>query len=161
MPYASWSRRAPTTSRSWPAAGARPGRTLTAVLHDPELRGAADAAHYYGRLTTAHRRAAWPIANAVEADADCIEHAEFNEPADLIRHIAEGPNHRPQWNQEIAKRLADLGTFASLTLPGSGYVAYRTVREKEERGEALDEVQQRQIEVAPRWRAEPTTSAAS
>ena len=32
-------------------------------------------------------------------------------------------------------------------MPGSGYVAYRTVREKEERGEALDEVQQRQIEV--------------
>jgi imidazolonepropionase-like amidohydrolase len=125
-------------------AGTNPGLPSYTV---PELRGAVDAAHHYGRLTTAHCRAARSIANAVEAGLDCIEHAEFNEPADLIRHVAEGPNHRPQWNQEIAKRLADSGTFASLTLPGSGYVAYRTVREKEERGEALDEVQQRQIEV--------------
>ena len=110
-------------------AGTNPGLPSYTV---PELRSAVDSAHYYGRLTTAHCRATQAIANAVEAGLDCIEHAEFNVPADLIEHVAEGPAYRPGWDQDVARRLADSGMFASLTLPGSGYVAYRELRERHE-----------------------------
>jgi len=98
-----------------------------------ELRTAVTAAHHYGRLTTAHCRATQAVANAVEAGLDCIEHAEFNGPGDLIEHLAEGPNHKPAWDEEVAKRLADSGTYASLTLPGSGYAAFSQLRDKLER----------------------------
>ncbi len=98
-----------------------------------ELRSAVEAAHHYGRLTTAHCRATGAIANAVEAGLDCIEHAEFNEPGDLIEHVAEGPGHRAGWDDDVARRLADSGMFASLTLPGSGYVAFRELCERRDR----------------------------
>jgi imidazolonepropionase-like amidohydrolase len=98
-----------------------------------ELTTAVTAAHYYGRLTTAHCRATQAIANAVEAGLDCIEHAEFNGPGDLIEHVAEGPSHKPAWDEEVARRLAASGTYASLTLPGSGYAAFRTLKDKLER----------------------------
>jgi imidazolonepropionase-like amidohydrolase len=97
-----------------------------------ELGTAVVAAHHYGRLTTAHCRATQAIANAIEAGLDCIEHAEFNGPGDLIQHVAEGPNHAPAWDDEIAKRLADSGMFISLTLPGSGYARYSLLRDKRE-----------------------------
>ncbi len=109
-------------------AGTNPGLPSYDVA---ELRSAVDAAHHYGRLTTAHCRATRSIANAVEARLDCIEHAEFNEPADLIQHVAEGPTHRARWDGDVARRLADSGMFASLTLPGSGYVAYRELLERQ------------------------------
>jgi len=111
-------------------AGTNPGLPSYAVS---ELRSAVDAAHYYGRLTTAHCRATRAIANAVEAGLDCIEHAEFNEPADLIQHVAERPAYRPRWDDDVAKRLADSPLFASLTLPGSGYVAYSDLAAERER----------------------------
>jgi imidazolonepropionase-like amidohydrolase len=98
-----------------------------------ELGVAVQAAHHYGRLTTAHCRATQAIANAVEAGLDCIEHAEFNGPGDLIQHVAEGPNHQPAWDAEVAQRLADSGMFASLTLPGSGYAAFSQLRDKRDR----------------------------
>jgi imidazolonepropionase-like amidohydrolase len=98
-----------------------------------ELHTAVTAAHHYGRLTTAHCRATQAVANAVEAGLDCIEHAEFNGPGDLIEHFAEGPNHRPAWDDEVAKRLANSGMFASLTLPGSGYAAFSLLRDKRDR----------------------------
>ncbi|MCC7368110.1 MAG: amidohydrolase family protein [Chloroflexi bacterium] len=98
-----------------------------------ELATAVEAAHYYGRLTTAHCRATQAVANAVEAGLDCIEHAEFNGPGDLIEHLAEGPNHQPAWDEEVAKRLANSSTYASLTLPGSGYAAFRTLKDKLQR----------------------------
>jgi imidazolonepropionase-like amidohydrolase len=98
-----------------------------------ELRTAVEAAHHYGRLTTAHCRAAQAISNAVEAGLDCIEHAEFMGPGDLIEHFAEGPNHTPAWDDAIAQRLADSGMYASLTLPGSGYAAFSLLRDKLDR----------------------------
>jgi imidazolonepropionase-like amidohydrolase len=98
-----------------------------------ELKTAVTAAHHYGRLTTAHCRAAQAISNAVEAGLDCIEHAEMMGPGELIEHFAEGPNHIPAWDDEIAKRLADSDTYASLTLPGSGYAAYSQLKDKLER----------------------------
>ena len=98
-----------------------------------ELRTAVTAAHHYGRLTTAHCRAAQAVSNAVEAGLDCIEHAEFMGPGDLIEHVAEGPNHIPAYDEAVAKRLADSGTYASLTLPGSGYAQYSLLRDKLER----------------------------
>jgi imidazolonepropionase-like amidohydrolase len=98
-----------------------------------ELSTAVEAAHHYGRLTTAHCRAAQAISNAVEAGLDCIEHAEFMGPGDLIEHFAEGPNHKPTWDDEIAQRLADSGMYASLTLPGSGYAAFSLLRDKLDR----------------------------
>src|SRR4051812_11875054 len=98
-----------------------------------ELGTAVTAAHHYGRLTTAHCRAAQAISNAVEAGLDCIEHAEMMGPGDLLSHFAEGPNHKPAWDDEVAKRLANSGMFASLTLPGSGYAAFSLLREKRDR----------------------------
>jgi imidazolonepropionase-like amidohydrolase len=111
-------------------AGTNPGLPSYGV---GELRAAVDAAHHHGRLTTAHCRATRAIANAVEAGLDCIEHAEFNAPADLIRHVADRPAYEPRWDDDVAKRLADSPLFASLTLPGSGYVAYRELRDERER----------------------------
>ncbi|MFN8521519.1 MAG: amidohydrolase family protein [Chloroflexota bacterium] len=108
-------------------AGTNPG---LASYTAPELSFAVDLAHRYGRLTTAHCRAAGAIANAVEAGLDCIEHAEFNEPGDLIQHVAERPDHVPGWDQEIARQLADSDTFVSLTLPGSGYADYARLRDR-------------------------------
>jgi imidazolonepropionase-like amidohydrolase len=83
-------------------AGTNPGLPSYTVS---ELRAAVDGAHYYGRLTTAHCRATRSIANAVEAGLDCIEHAEFNEPADLIQHVAEGPAYR---GSQAPGRLRDV-----------------------------------------------------
>jgi imidazolonepropionase-like amidohydrolase len=110
--------------------GTNPGLPSYTAL---ELTTAVTAAHHYGRLTTAHCRATQAVANAVEAGLDCIEHAEFNGPGDLIQHVAEGPNHRPAWDAEVAKRLADSGTYASLTLPGGGYAAFSMLRDKRDR----------------------------
>ena len=114
----------------------RHGRALTPGCPPIRLTScgmAVEAAHHYGRLTTAHCRATQAIANAVEAGLDCIEHAEFNGPGDLIQHVAEGPNHQPAWDAEVAQRLADSGMFASLTLPGSGYAAFSQLRDKRDR----------------------------
>jgi imidazolonepropionase-like amidohydrolase len=111
-------------------AGTNPGLPSYTVR---ELTTAVTAAHHYGRLTTAHCRATQAVANAVEAGLDCIEHAEFNGPGNLIEHVAEGPGHRPAWDEEVAKRLADSGTYASLTLPGSGYAAFSLLRDKRDR----------------------------
>jgi imidazolonepropionase-like amidohydrolase len=115
-------------------AGTNPGLPSYSIL---ELQAAVHSAHYYGRLTTAHCRATRSIANAVEAGLDCIEHAEFNEAADLIPHLAEGPNHVAGWDPEVARRLADSGLYASLTLPGSNYAAYARLLERQERDERL------------------------
>ena len=120
-------------------AGTNPGLPSYTV---PELRAAVDAAHHHGRLTTAHCRATRSIANAVEAGLDCIEHAEFNEPADLIQHVADGPAYAARWDADVAQRLADSGMFVSLTLPGSGYVAYRELREAREHEGRLDPTRQ-------------------
>ena len=111
-------------------AGTNPGLPSYAVS---ELRSAVDAAHYYGRLTTAHCRATQAIANAVEAGLDGLEHAEFNEPADLIQHVAERPTYQPRWDDDVARRLADSPLFASLTLPGSGHVAYSALSAERDR----------------------------
>ena len=124
-------------------AGTNPGLPSYTV---PELRAAVNSAHDYGRLTTAHCRATRSIANAVEAGLDCVEHAEFNEPADLIQHVAERPLYQTRWDGEVAKRLAVSGMFISLTLPGSGYVAYRELREKWARDEQLSEAEQAALE---------------
>lgn len=112
------------------AAGTNPGLPSYTAR---DLRTAVTAAHHYGRLTTAHCRATQAVANAVEAGLDCIEHAEFNGPGDLIEHLAEGPNHKPAWDDNVAKRLADSGMFASLTLPGGGYAAFSLLRDKLDR----------------------------
>ena len=115
-------------------AGTNPGLPSYSIL---ELEAAVHSAHYYGRLTTAHCRATRAIANAVEAGLDCIEHAEFNEPADLIQHVARGPSHVAGWDGEVARRLAASGLFVSLTLPGSSYAAYGRLLERQERDEPL------------------------
>jgi imidazolonepropionase-like amidohydrolase len=126
-------------------AGTNPGLPSYQV---EELTSAVAAAHFYGRLTTAHCRATQAIANAVAAGLDCIEHAEFNEPADLIQHFSKGPAYRSRWDGEVARRLADSGMFVSLTLPGSGYVGYRELREQAERDGAhgLSEQQRAALE---------------
>ncbi|MGE3273104.1 MAG: amidohydrolase family protein, partial [Chloroflexota bacterium] len=108
-------------------AGTNPGLPSYTVQ---ELTAAVTAAHHYGRLTTAHCRAAQAVSNAVEAGLDCIEHAEFLGPGDLIEHVAEGPTSKPAWDEEVAKRLVDSGTYASMTLPGSGYAAFSLLRDK-------------------------------
>ena len=120
-------------------AGTNPGLPSYSVA---ELRAAVGAAHDARRLTTAHCRATAAIANAVAAGLDCIEHAEFNEPAELHPQVAHGPNHRERWDPEVARRLADSGMFVSLTLPGSGMSGYYRASEKRERGEPLSSAEQ-------------------
>lgn len=95
-----------------------------------ELRYAVDAAHALGRLTTAHCRATQSIINAVEAGSDCIEHAEFEVPGELMEFGA-GVNasSRLVYDPAVTDRLRDAGTYLSLTLQSGGYhtlVALRT-----------------------------------
>jgi imidazolonepropionase-like amidohydrolase len=105
-----------------------------------ELKAAVDAAHSYGRLTTAHCLASRSIMYAIEAGLDCIEHAQFAQPAALVKnretsyrmfeHPEQGLPYEEQWDPVIAERLLASGVFVSITLPGSRYTVYGRLMEK-------------------------------
>jgi imidazolonepropionase-like amidohydrolase len=88
-------------------AGTDPGRACYSI---DELRAAVTTAHDLGRLTTAHCRASQSMDRALSAAVDCIEHGEFMDPDGVMR-----------FDETIARRMAEQGTYLSPTLPASGW----------------------------------------
>src|SRR5712692_6467422 len=82
-----------------------------------ELRVAVDTAHALGRLTTAHCRARESMLNAVDAGLDCIEHAEFLVPGEIVEY-GEGvaSSGIMRYDATVADRLLQAGTFVSFAL---------------------------------------------
>ncbi|MEM7124746.1 MAG: amidohydrolase family protein [Chloroflexota bacterium] len=74
-----------------------------------ELRAIADETHRHGKICTVHAIPTESIANAVEAEFDCIEHYEFVELDDTRR-----------FNREIAERMIENEIWLSPTIQ-TGY----------------------------------------
>jgi imidazolonepropionase-like amidohydrolase len=100
-----------------------------------ELRVAVKTAHGLGRLTTAHCRAKQSMINALEAGLDCIEHAEFLVPGDVVEYGAEvSSSGIMQYDPRVTERILTQGTFVSFTFQAGGYdtlVELRTKRDHE------------------------------
>ena len=98
-----------------------------------ELRAAIDAAHDLERLTTCHCRARDSMLNALSAQTDCIEHAEF-----LVRgpEVAFGGGVRSsvstEYDRRVVERMLARDVYLSATLqPGyDSLLALRTQREE-------------------------------
>jgi imidazolonepropionase-like amidohydrolase len=96
-----------------------------------ELRVAVDAAHALGRLTTAHCRAKQSMLNAVEAGLDCIEHAEFLVPGEIVEYGAGvASSGIMRYDEAVAGRLLESGMFVSFTLQAGGYDSLVELRAK-------------------------------
>jgi len=95
-------------------AGTDPTRACYSV---EEMHTAVLTAHDLGKLTTAHCRATESIARAVEADLDCIEHAEFVSHDGTIRY-----------DEQVARAMADSGTWISPTLLAGAHQHIFTLR---------------------------------
>jgi len=96
-----------------------------------ELRVAVEAAHALGRLTTAHCRAKESMLNAVEAGLDCIEHAEFLVPGDVLEYgQAVAQSGVMQYDPRVTDKLLEAGTFVSYTMQAGGYDSLVELREK-------------------------------
>ena len=103
-----------------------------------ELRWAVDAAHALGRLTTAHCRATQSMSNAIEAGSDCIEHAEYLVPGEMLEFGGGvASSGRMVYDPAITDRLLDAGTFVSFTIQAGGYDTLVALRAKAARGEPL------------------------
>jgi len=100
-----------------------------------ELRVAVEATHELDRLTAMHCRARTSIANALDAGADCVEHAEFLVANPVSKH---GPSAaatgRIEYEPRLGERLASSGTFVSFTLQAFGL---DTLRMLEARGPSM------------------------
>src|SRR4029453_4645544 len=82
-----------------------------------ELRVAVDTAHGLGRLTTAHCRARQSMINAVDAGLDCIEHAEFLVPSEIVEYGAGVASSGViAYDPAVTERLLEAGTFVSFTM---------------------------------------------
>lgn len=100
-----------------------------------ELRTAVDAAHVLGRLTTAHCRARDSMVNAVEAGLDCIEHAEYLVPGELMEFgggIAS--SGRMEYDPKVTERILQSGTFVSFTMQAGGYETLAEMRQRDPAG---------------------------
>ena len=96
-----------------------------------ELRVAVEAAHALGRLTTAHCRAKQSMLNAVEAGLDCIEHAEFLIPGEVVEY-GEGiaSSGIMEYDPRVTEQLLNAGTFVSYTMQAGGYDSLVDLRDK-------------------------------
>ena len=97
-----------------------------------ELRAAVETAHGLGRLTTAHCRAKQSMVNALDAGLDCIEHAEFLIPGQVVEY---GGGRRPraaimEYDPRVAERFPRQGTFISYTFQAGGYDSLVELRAK-------------------------------
>lgn len=91
-----------------------------------ELRAAVETSHGLGRLTTAHCRARASMELALEAGMDCLEHAEFLDPApgaSAGRRVPTSGAHDAvaTYDPRLVERMLEQGTFASVTLQQGGY----------------------------------------
>lgn len=97
-----------------------------------ELRVAVEAAHALGRLTTAHCRAATSMKNAVEAGLDCIEHAEFLVPGEMVEM---GPGVASsgvmKYDPKVTEQILDGGQFVSFTAQAGGLETLQRLRAAE------------------------------
>jgi imidazolonepropionase-like amidohydrolase len=98
-----------------------------------ELRVAVETAHGLGRLTTAHCRAKQSMVNAVEAGLDCIEHAEFLVPGEIVEY-GEGvaSSGIMRYDPVVTDQLLRAGTFVSFTFQAGGYDSLVELRAKRE-----------------------------
>jgi imidazolonepropionase-like amidohydrolase len=99
-----------------------------------ELHVVVEAAHALGRLTTAHCRARDSMVNAVEAGLDCIEHAEFLVPGEMVdrggRYAARA---KIAYDPRVTEQLLEAGTFVSYTMQAGGYDSLVELRAKDHR----------------------------
>lgn len=100
-----------------------------------ELHVAVEAAHALGRLTTAHCRAKDSMLHAVEARLDCIEHAEFLVPGQMVEFGAGVPASGVfAYDPAVTDKVVESGMYVSFTFQAGGYdtlVELRTKREHE------------------------------
>lgn len=110
-----------------------------------ELRVAVETAHGLGRLTTAHCRARQSIANAVEAGLDCIEHAEFLEPPEVVPLGEPAGPGVIRYDPRLTERLLQAGTYISFTLQAGGWDSILRLRAKRA-AEGLTAAEARQLD---------------
>ena len=106
-----------------------------------EIRAAVSEAHELGRPVIAHCRATEALRRSVEAEVDILEHVQFLEPDDVLNPGAETVDaiDMVKFDPEVAKMMADAGTFVSPTL--QGWTRYRrilTLRTNREEGRLTD-----------------------
>jgi imidazolonepropionase-like amidohydrolase len=96
-----------------------------------ELRAAVETAHGLGRLTTAHCRAKQSMVNALDAGLDCIEHAEFLVPGQIVEY-GEGVSSSGimEYDPRVAERFLRQDTFISYTFQAGGYDSLVELRAK-------------------------------
>lgn len=116
-----------------------------------ELRVAVETAHGLGRLTTAHCRAKSSMINALEAGLDCIEHAEFLVPGDIVEYGAGvSSSGIMQYDPRVTERILRQGTFVSFTFQAGGYDTLVELRAKREH-ERLSPAEERRRDALERY----------
>ena len=99
-----------------------------------ELRAAVETAHGLGRLTTAHCRAKQSMINALDAGLDCIEHAEFLVPGQVVEYGAGvSSSGVMEYDDRVTERLLRQNTFVSYTFQAGGYDTLVELRAKQDR----------------------------
>ena len=97
-----------------------------------ELRAAVETAHGLGRLTTAHCRAKQSMINALDAGLDCIEHAEFLVPGQVVAYGGGvSPSGIMEYDERLTERLLRQSTFVSYTFQAGGYDTLVELRAKQ------------------------------
>jgi imidazolonepropionase-like amidohydrolase len=97
-----------------------------------ELRVAVETAHGLGRLTTAHCRAKQSMLNALEAGLDCIEHAEFLVPGQVVEYGGGvSSSGIMEYDPRVTERLLRQRTFVSFTFQAGGYDSLVELRAKQ------------------------------
>ncbi|MGW0805100.1 amidohydrolase family protein [Nonomuraea sp. NPDC002799] len=110
------------------------GATLGNIPYYPsynadEMRVAVETAHGLGRLTTAHTRATQSMVNAVEAGLDCLEHAEFLVPGEMMEFGGGvASSGRMVYDPAVAQTVHDSGTFVSFTAQTGGWETLADLR---------------------------------
>jgi imidazolonepropionase-like amidohydrolase len=98
-----------------------------------ELRAAVETAHGLGRLTTAHCRAKQSMVNALDAGLDCIEHAEFLVPGEIVEYGAGvSSSGIMEYDPRVTERFLRQDTFISYTFQAGGYDSLVELRAKAE-----------------------------
>ena len=96
-----------------------------------ELRAAVETAHGLGRLTTAHCRAKQSMINALDAGLDCIEHAEFLVPGQVVEYGAGvSSSGIMEYDPRVTERFLRQDTFISYTFQAGGYDSLVELRTK-------------------------------
>ena len=98
-----------------------------------ELRVAVETAHGLGRLTTAHCRAKQSMLNALDAGLDCIEHAEFLVPGQVVEYGGGvSSSGMMEYDPRVTERLLRQSTFVSFTFQAGGYDTLVELRAKQD-----------------------------